>query len=201
VGHFTQGTQLALRMAIDFPDVISGVIILGGPAKFILISGGKAVEYPLPNTVSYIDRVTAPNWFKSIGKAEYDDGNYLPEVYSIDSTIANSLWAHCASVPLPVAVHAVCEFFASDVTLETDKIKVPVLVLRATFNDQILSKPVNNYLMPQFITAWDKVKNANSRFQLIDIPNASTFVWKDNAKMVNKQIKRFSNSILKSRKR
>jgi pimeloyl-ACP methyl ester carboxylesterase len=199
-GHFVQGTQLALRIAIDFPELLGGVIILGGPAKFILINRGKPVEYPLANSISYIDKVTAPTWFKTITKTDYDAGNYLPEVYSLNPTIANLLWTQSASVPLPVAVHALCEFFASDITIETDKINIPVLILQPTFTDEILQKTVNNYLVPQFITAWDKVKNGNPLFQVIDIPDASTFVWKDNAKAVNKQINNFSKSILELRK-
>jgi pimeloyl-ACP methyl ester carboxylesterase len=198
VGHFVQGTQLALRMAIDFPELVSGVIILGGPAKFILISNGKPVEYPLASTVNYIDKITAPNWFKSISKSDYDNGNYLPEIYSLDSGIANSLWKQSASVPLPVAVHSLCEFLASDITLEAEKIKCPVLVLRPAFNDKVLRKTINNYLVPQFINAWDKVKNTNALFQITDIPNASTCLWKDNPKYVNKQINIFIKSIKKS---
>lgn len=200
VGHFVQGTQLALRMAIDYPDLVKGVIILGGPAKFILINNGKPIEYPLPGMINYIDKVTAPNWFGTISKADYDNGNYLPEVYSLDSNIATLLWKQSAAVPLPVSIHALCEFLASDITLEVDKIKCPVLVLRPTFNKQILEKPINNYLVPQFINTWDKVKTKNGLFQLIDIPNAATCVWKDNPAFVNEQIKIFSKSILKSNK-
>jgi pimeloyl-ACP methyl ester carboxylesterase len=198
VGHFVQGTQLALRMAIDFPELVSGVIILGGPAKFILINNGKPVEYPLASSITYIDKVTAPNWFGPISKTDFDNGNYLPEVYSMDKRIAKNLWEQAASVPLPVFVHSLCEFFASDVTLEINKIKCPVLVLRPLFNDEILKKPINNYLVPQFINTWDKVKSTNSLFQITDIPNASTSVWKDNPKIVNQRINQFIKSNFKS---
>lgn len=199
VGHFVQGTQLALRMAIDYPELVSGVIILGGPAKFILINNGKPVEYPLANSIKYIDKITAPNWFGTISKKDFDDGNYLPEIYSIDSSAADILWHQTASVSLPVMIHYLCEFFASDVTLETEKIKCPVLVLRPTFNEEILNKAINNYLIPQFINSWDKVKAKNPLFQVADIPHAATFLWKDNPEAVNKQINLFINQFKKQK--
>jgi pimeloyl-ACP methyl ester carboxylesterase len=195
VGHFVQGTQLALRMAIDFPELVSGVIILGGPAKFILINNGKPVEYPLAGTISYIDQVTAPKWFRPISKSDYDNGNYLPEIYSLDSGIAHALWKQSASVPLPVSVHALCEFLASDITLEVEKIKCPVLVLRPSFNDRILQNPVNNYLVPQFITSWDKAALKNPLITIKDIPGTATCSWKDNPDEVNTAIGLFIQNL------
>ena len=195
VGHFVQGTQLALRMAIDFPEQVSGIIILGGPAKFIAIINGKPVEYPLPGTISYIDKITAPSWFGPISKSDYDAGNYPPEVYSLDSGMAIALWKQSASVPLPVSVHYVCEFFASDITLETEKIKCPVLVLRPSFNERILQKPGNNYLVPQFIASWEKVALKNPLITIKDIPGTATCSWKDNPDQVNTAIDLFIQNL------
>ncbi len=195
VGHFVQGAQLALRMAIDFPELVSGVIILGGPAKFVLINNGKPVEYPLASSISYIDKVIAPNWFRSMSKSGYDKGNYLPEIYSLDSVIANSLWEQSASVPLPVSVHALCEFLASDITLEAEKIKCPVLVLRPSFNDRILQNPINNYLVPQFISSWDKAALKNPLITIKDIQGTATCSWKDKPDEVNTAIGLFIQNL------
>lgn len=192
-GHFVQGTQLALRMAIDYPDKVSGVIILGGPAKFILIEKGEPKEYPLKNTVYYIDKYTAPNWFKSISEKDFDDGNYLPGIYSFDTIKADQLWKEVSAVPLPVMVRYLCEFFASDVTLELDKIKCPVLVLRATFSDEVLKDPVNNYVRPQFIDSWNDATSKNHSIIVKDILAAAGFVWKDNPAVVYEEIKNFVN--------
>lgn len=179
VGHFTQGTQLALRMAIDYPDKIGGVIILGGVAKFILISEGKPIEYPLNSSIKYIDTNTAPKWFGTISKKDFDEGNYLPEIYSLDSTRAIKLWKQTAEVPLPVVVRYLCEFLASDVTLELDKINCPVLVVRAMFNNSVLQNPANNYVQSQFIDSWTKAATKSSFIEIVDINDAASCVWKD----------------------
>jgi len=194
-GHFVQGTQLALRMAIDHPEHVGGVIILGGPAKFIAIVNGKPQEFPLNNSISYVDNYTAPKWFKTITKEAFDQGNYLPIVYSMDSTIGTQLWTQSASIPLPVMIQYLCEFFASDIKLELQKIKCPVLVLRAGFNDKVLNDPINNYLKPQFIDSWNDTPSKNSLIRIIDVPNAASFVWKDNPDKVFTDLLRFLKEI------
>jgi pimeloyl-ACP methyl ester carboxylesterase len=191
VGHFVQGTQLALRMAVDHPGKVGGVIILGGAAKFILISQGKPIEYPLQSTIKYIDTNTAPNWFGTISKKDFDDGNYLPEIYSIDTSISTRLWQQTASVPLPVMVRYLCEFLASDITLEVDKIKCPVLVLRAMFNNKVLQNATNNYVQPQFIDSWTKAATRSSLIKIIDINDAASCVWKDKPDEVTEAIEQF----------
>jgi pimeloyl-ACP methyl ester carboxylesterase len=191
VGHFTQGTQLAMRMAIDYSDKVSGVIILGGPAKFIVVDKDGPKQYPLQGMISYIDKYTAPGWFRIISKKTFDNGNYLPEVYSLDKATGNKLWKQVASVPLPVMVRYLCEFLASDITLEFEKIKCPVLVFRSKFNDEVLNNTTNNYILPQFIDAWNSATDKNALIKVIDVSNASTFVWKDKPDEIYKEVNRF----------
>jgi pimeloyl-ACP methyl ester carboxylesterase len=190
-GHSTQGTQLALRMAIDHPDRISHVIILGGHAKFIAVIQGKPKEFSLDTMILYTDKYTAPQWFKHIRKQYFDDNNYSPSIYSLDSARGTGLWKQVAAVPLPVMVHYLCEFFASDIKTEFHKIKCPVLVLRALFNDAILKNAINNYVRYQFIDAWNDVSEKNSLIQVKDIPGAGIFVWKDKPKKTYFAVKSF----------
>lgn len=195
VGHFTQGTQLAFRMAIDHPDKVSGVIILGGPAKFVVIAQGAVKDFPLKTMVDFVNRYTAPTWFKSISKKTYDNGNYQPVVYSLDSVKGTELWKQSAAVPLPVMVRYSCEFFASDIKIELGKIRCPVLVLRALFNSQATEAPATNYLRPQFIDIWNDVSTINPLIIVKDIEGAASFVWKDKPGEVNKAIKDFTGRI------
>jgi pimeloyl-ACP methyl ester carboxylesterase len=191
VGHFVQGTQLALRMAIDHPDKVGNVIILGGPAKFVQMYKGTPQQYPMRSTIAYIDTAVAPGWFKTICKHDFDSGNYLPEIYSLDSVKALTLWKKAAAVPLPVIVRYLCEFFASDVTLELDKITCPVLVLRSGFADDVLHADINNYVKPQFIDSWNDAHAANPLITVKDIPDAASCIWKDAPGHVYAEIKQF----------
>jgi len=190
-GHSTQGTQLALRMAIDYPDKVSRVIILGGHAKFISVIQGKPREFPLDTMIMYVDKYTAPQWFKHVRKKYFDDNNYVPAVYSLDSVKGAALWQQVADVSLPVIVHYLCEFFASDIKTEIHKIKCPVLIIRALFSDALFENPGNAYVRLQFIDAWNDVTATNTLIQVKDMPGAGVFVWKDKPKETYAAINNF----------
>ena len=104
----------------------------------------------------------------------------MPSIYSLDSIRGIRLWKQVAAVPLPVLIRYLCEFFASDIKTELYKLKCPVLVLRALFNDSVLANPVNNYVRYQFIEAWNNASERNPLIQVKDIAGAGVFVWKDN---------------------
>lgn len=190
-GHFNQGSQLTLRFAIDYPDKIGGAIILGGPPKLVSVRNGVMREFPLDSMKLLTDNFLAQKWFKPIKKSAFDAGNYLPEVYSLDSVKGKKLWEESAAVPLPVMIRYLCELWTMDLLLETVKIPCPVLVLRPTFTKPMLETPVNNYLQPQFIDLWDRTHSKNGAIVVKDVPAAATFVWKDNPAFVYKEIKNF----------
>ncbi len=116
-------------------------------------------------------------------------------MYSLDSVTGAKLWKRSATQPLPVMVRYLCEFFSSGVSEKWDKIICPVLVLRPTFSEAVLQLPVNNYLRPQFIDAWNDVAKQHPLVQIKDIPRASTFLWKDNPAEVYKAIKEFTEAL------
>lgn len=178
-GHFTQGGTLALRMAVDYPDKIGSVIVAGACAKFIAVNGESFRDFPLDTMIYFVDRYSAPVWFKSVSKKYFDDNNYLPEIYSLDSTRGAELWKQSADVPIPVMIRYLCEFFASDIKTELHKIKCPVLILRSLFSDKVLKAPVNSYIKRQFIDSWDNVPAINPLIQMKDIPGSASFIWKD----------------------
>lgn len=190
--HFVTATQIALRMAIDYPEKLGGVIILGGPAKFIAIQQGKLASLPLKQMIGYTDNVTSKRWFKTMTKEAFDQGNFIPAVYSLDSVHAKLLWNQVAAVPLPVMVRYSCEYFAADLLAEIKNLKCPLLVLRPTFNETFFQNPMNkNWIEPQLIESWNLAAKENPALVIKDIPGAAAFVWKDNPDAVNKAIKAF----------
>ncbi|MBL7960474.1 alpha/beta hydrolase [bacterium] len=194
VGHFVQGTQLALRLAIDYPEKVGGIIILGGPAKFIAAMGGRVRDFPLDTMILFTDKYTGPKWFKHMKKEFFDDNNFRPEIYSLDSLVGYKLWRQSADVPLPVMVRYSSEYFACDIKAEIEKIKCPVLVLRATFSEKIVRDPINNYVKPQYLDSWDDVSFRNPMFQVKDIRDSGTFIWKDKPELTYKEVENFCNN-------
>jgi len=190
--HFTQGAQIALQLAADYSNRVGGLIIMGAPAKFIAILNGKPQPYPVKSQVYYVGHYWGPKFYKTISPQAFNDGNYLPSVYSLDSVTGAKLWKRSATQLLPVMVRYLCEFFSSSMPDKWDKIICPVLVLRPTFNDAMLQVPVNNYVRPQFIDAWNEIAQQHPLVQIKDIPNAAAFIWKDNPREVYKAIKDFT---------
>lgn len=191
VGHFVQGVQLAVRLAVKYPDKVGGLILMGGPAKFIGLMNGKVLDYTVDKMIIATDKYSGPIWFKKMKKSYFDENNFLPEIYSLDKTKAALLWKQPSTVSLPVAIRYSCEYFAIDVRAEFDKIKCPVLVLRAMFNKQVLESTTNSYLPPQFIDSWNDASTRNPLIKVKDIPDAATFVWKDKPIEVYNEIKTF----------
>ncbi|MBN8699614.1 MAG: alpha/beta hydrolase [Chitinophagales bacterium] len=194
--HFVTATQIAMRMAIDFPDKVGAVIILGGPAKFIAIQQGKLASLPVKQMIGYTDNVTSKRWFKTMKKETFDQGNFIPEVYSVDSSRAQHLWNQVAAVPLPVMIRYSCEYFAADLIAEIKNLKCPLLVLRPTFNATFFQNPMNkNWIEPQLIESWNLAAKENPAIVIKDIPGTAAFVWKDNPTAVYGEIKAFVNGI------
>lgn len=181
-GHFTHSTQLALRMAVDYPDKVGGIVILGGVAKFIAVIQGQVRDMPLNRMITGTDKYTAPMMFKTTSKKDWDEGNYASNIYSLDSVKGKKLWEQSATVPVTVMVRYLLEFHACDLKAELDKIKCPVLVLRSMFNAELLDATINNYVKPQYIDAWNGATEKNPLIQVKDINESATFVWKDKPK-------------------
>lgn len=179
VGHFVQGVQIAVQLAIDHPEITGGLILVGGPAKFIAAMNGKIYDHPLDKMIQFTDKYTAPVWFKNMKKEFYDANNFSSMIYSLDSVTGTSLREKSATVAMPIAVRYSCEYFASDVRAGFDKIKCPVLVLRPMFNEKVLESPENSYLRPQFIDSWNDATKRNPLISIKDIAGAATCTWKD----------------------
>lgn len=191
VGHFVQGIQLAVMMSVEYPQKVGGLILMGGPAKFIGVMNEKIIDNPKDKMILFTDKYTGPVWFKHMEKKYFDDNNFLPAIYSLNNITGDSLWKQSARVQLPVAIRYTCEYFASDVRADFDKIKCPVLVLRAMLDSTVLHNPINNYLKPQFIDSWDDATHRNSLITVQDIKDAGCFIWKDKPKETYSAIKDF----------
>lgn len=194
IANFTQGVQIAMKFAIDYQHLIGGIVLVGGPSKFIAVQNGKVAEYSLDYQIKAIDTYMAPKFYKTIRKEVFDENNYLAELYSIHKELAAELWMEPTKVPLPVMIQYLCEFFASDLTESVNKIKVPILVIRPGFSEELLNQPnipTLNYIKPQFIDGWEKFKDRNSKLEIVDVANSGVFVWKDQPKEFNRLISNF----------
>lgn len=195
-GHFVLGAQVALRMAIEHPGQTGALIILGGPARFIVMQQGKLAVPPLQKIIEYTDKVTSKTWFLHMRKEFFDAGNFVKEIYSLDKKTGEQLWNEAASVPLPVAVRYSCEYFASDLLSAVKEIQCPVLVLRAGLTDSLTATAsFKNWIGPQLFDSWDIAIKENPSIQVKNIGGSGTFVWKDQPAETYSAIKTFTAAL------
>jgi len=197
IGHFTLGTQLALRMAIEHPGRIGGVIIIGGPLRFIPIQNGKVMNVTMDQRIYFTDKFGSP-FYNTVTKSYWDSNNYMRELYSLDPHRGDQLWKMVADVPIQVMVRYLCEYQAEDVTADIAKIRCPVLVIRPGFKNVWFDDPMNgtlNYIKPQYVDSWEEAKKLNTLIEIEDVKDSGVFTWKDQPEITNETTRFFIRQI------
>lgn len=178
VSYFTYSNVIALRMALDNPDDFSNVIIMSGMAKFT----SNMVSYEpssLSGRIYYVEKSLGPNWFKSVTKETWDNGNFLPATFVRDSIEAKKYWDMMSSVPIPTMVRYLCEYYCTDLSLEYEKLAIPVLVVIPSFTDELLYNANTNYFASFFHYSWLGAKPANENFAIVTIKDSHAFIAED----------------------
>ncbi|MGH7719618.1 MAG: alpha/beta fold hydrolase [Gemmatimonadaceae bacterium] len=191
VGHFVVGTQLALRLALDHPDLVGGVVVVGGePMRFLPSRRDSTGKTPMPRDerVSGVDAYLAPRWFKTVTKKTWNANNYAPPQYARDSTRGAGLWKTSSDVPLPVMIRYLCEYYAMDLRDEFPRLAVETRVLVPSFSPQLLADPTQSYVKPLFLDSWDMIRGTNPRIDIRTVPDSRIFITEDHPDVVRDAI-------------
>ncbi len=188
IGHFITGVQVAFRLALKRPDLVDKLVLVSGSAK---VGSTEYIQEPtLQERILINDTYYAPKWFKTVTKNTWDEQNYPPELYATDTTKAQELWQVAASVPISIMIQYILEYYASDISLDFKKLKVPTLVMQPSFNEALFEK--YNYLKPSFVDSWSNVKE-NTLIQRMTIPNSRFFMMLDQPAVFKKTLNKFLN--------
>lgn len=185
LGHFIVGTQLALRLALDHPDLVGGVVIVGGePMRYVASRRDSTRLLTIDERVAGIDTALAPRWYKTVTKRTWLANNYAAPQYASDPVRAQVLWQESSDVPLPVMIRYLCEYYAMDFTQEWARLTVPVRVLVPTFSPAILADPKQSYVRSLFLDSWEKVRGTNALIDIASVPDSRIFVTDDQPEVV-----------------
>ncbi len=190
ISCFTYSSLIAMRLALDYPDRIGKVIIISGMAKFLL-SYPSFEPRSLEQRVQYVDQILSKNWFKTVSKETWDKGNFAPGTFSKDSVAADRHWKMMSSVPIPVMVRYLCEFYCTDMTLEYNHLTVPTLVVIPAFTNEFLYKPQHAYISSFFHDSWIGALPASPKIQMITLSDTHAFVMDDQPEKLDKVIHEF----------
>jgi pimeloyl-ACP methyl ester carboxylesterase len=198
VGHFINGTQVAMRVALEHPEQVSALVLLAGTPRFEPVQASPfwPQNLTLDQKVRAVDQFTAPRWFKTVTRATWVKGNFVATDYSVVDSVRGARFANLANdPPLPVLIRWLCEFHASDLWPAIPKLAMPLLVLRPGFTPALAADSTRNYLQSYFEGPW-KGRLDDAGVETAVVPNAAILVMDDQPGIVDRKVAEF----LKQRK-
>ena len=196
VGHFNVGAQIALRVALDHPDHVGGVVVVGGtlhaPFPSRRDSTGRTPVTP-EERVAGVDRFWAPRWFKFVTEETWRRGNYQAEHYSVDRARGLARVEEADRVPLPVLIQYVCEYFASDLSQELSKLRVPVTALVPGFRPEVLADSALAMGAQAFAASW-RPAAGHPRVNVVTVSGSGVFVMDDRPEELHRAVAELAGS-------
>jgi hypothetical protein len=131
VGHHLLADRQALRLALEHPDLVSGVVIMAGVAGRNLryVDGtGRARGARSEEVIPAIRDQWLPN-YKTTTPEQWRQGTYSASALSVDSARGQRLFEQQVSVPIPIQVRYFVEVSSRDLRPRVPDLRVPLLVI------------------------------------------------------------------------
>lgn len=190
LGHFIVGSQMAFRLATDYPDLVGGVVSIGAePMRFLPSprDSSRRTQATREERARLIDQF-AVRWYRTVTRQTWDFNNYRAPQYASDSTVAARLWQESASVPIATMVRYLCEYMAQDLSDDFASLQSPAKVLVPAFSPDIFADPLQSYVKTLFVDAWARVREAYPTLGIETIPESRIFVHLDQPQVVQAAI-------------
>jgi pimeloyl-ACP methyl ester carboxylesterase len=191
LAHFIVSPQVALRLALEHPGLVGGLVLVGAePMRFLPSRRDSTGKTPMSREDRIVgaDTYMAPRWFKTVTKQTFDASNFTPEQYASESERASQRWKEAARVPIPVMIRYLMEFGTMDLTDEWARVLVPMQVLAPTFTPAMLADSAQAWLKSSYVEGWDSFARANHRIRITQVPGSRIFVTDDNPAAVRKAL-------------
>jgi pimeloyl-ACP methyl ester carboxylesterase len=190
--------QAAIELAIEHPDQIGGVVLVGtNLVQFFSSPKDPTRKTPIafPDRGVLVDESWAGKWFKYVTPETWKNGDLRQQLLSAEPSRAQTAWDELEAAPVEVKIRYLCEFWASDVTRGFDRLKVPVLALVPGFDEKFLADPANSFAKPAFLDSWEILVPKHPQLEIAKIPNARMLVLDDQPKEADDAIAVFVKKI------
>lgn len=182
VAHWALASQLALRLALDHPDRVEGLILVGGVLKAYYDNSPQMLHWTPAQRAGFAEGM-GQHWFRTVTRDTWDDNNFMSYDYATNPRRALDLWRQAASPTLPVWIRYLLEFYTMDPSAELAKLKVPVLVLQPDFADPAFYvDDGRNYMRNLCLDSWQGVAtpgDAGPPIRFVPVPGSRLFVQYD----------------------
>jgi pimeloyl-ACP methyl ester carboxylesterase len=194
VGHFVNGPQVVMRIAIDHPELARAVVLLASSPRFEPVTASRfwPKGLTLEQKIRAVDQFSAPRWFKTVTRETWVWGNFVATDYSTTDSSLGRRFANAANAPpLPVLVRYLCEFHASDLWPELERLGQPLLVIQPSFTASLRADSTRSYLQGYFEEPWRGRLDGRPRTEAVSLENAGILVMEDQAAAVDRKIADF----------
>jgi pimeloyl-ACP methyl ester carboxylesterase len=193
VGHYLNGTQVAAQVAIDHPELVSGLVLLAGSPRYepATASPNWPQGLTLEKKVPMVDKGLAPRWFKTVTRTTWVTNNFAATDFSIDEAHGKTFADRANAPPLPVLIRYLCEFHASDVAPALAHATVPMLLIQPLFTEALRSDEQRSYLASYFKQPWQGVFDNRASVKVSFLDNAGILVMDDKPRDVDRLISVF----------
>lgn len=192
--------QAAIELAVEHPDQLAGIVLV----RTNLVQFFPSLKDPtrkssvnLAERVAPVDEGWGARWFKYVTPETWKSGDLAAEMLSSDPSRAQTAWQELEAAPLQVKIRYLCEFWASDVTVRFDKLRVPIMALVPGFDEKFLAAPVNSFAKIAFLDSWETLVPKHPKLELVKIPDARMLVLDDQPKLADDAIATFVERVRK----
>ena len=191
VAHWALATQIALQLALDFPDRVEAVVLIAGPLKSYYESPPGMLSWTAAQRASYADGM-GQKWFRTVTRDTWDDSNFMSYDYSIHPRRGLFLWREAQAPALPVWIRYLLEFYTIDQSAMLANLRVPTLVVQPGFDDPgFQPEPGWNYMRNLCLDSWKGTAGINPRLEFATIRNSRLFVMFDQPDALDQAVRSF----------
>ena len=190
--------QAAIDLAVDHPEQIAGVVLVGtNLVQFFPSPKDPTRKFPItfPERIVSVDENWIGRWFKFVTPETWRSGDLAPALLSVEPARAQAAWDQLEAAPVEIKIRYLCEFWASDVTRAFDRLKVPVLALVPGFDEKFLANPANTFAKTAFLDSWETIVPKHRLLTLVRIPDSRMLVLDDQPKLTDEALVSFVEKV------
>lgn len=189
VAHWALASQIALRLALDHPDRVEAVILIGGPLKVYYEGPGTSMlSWNAEQRSKFVEGMSS-SWFKTVTRRTWDDNNFMSYDYAINPRRGLFVWREAQSPSLQVWIRYLLEFYSLDLTPELKALKVPTLVMQPGFDDPgFYVEKDRNYMRNLCLDSWSGAKELNNKIEFVLMPQSRLFIMFDQPEALDRAI-------------
>jgi pimeloyl-ACP methyl ester carboxylesterase len=180
-----------MRIALDHPDKIGGLVVISGqPNRFTPSPVDKTKPATLQERWRNVHEQRVP-FFKTVTPETWSNGMLSPQNYCQNPVRAKELRDESHQVPVPTILRYFLEYLTADVTPELKSLKMPSLVINP-ISDTV---PEDKIALMKKSTYWTFMAPS---IPIEYIEKSRVFVMEDQPDLLDKTISAFVESRLKN---